>query len=209
MAVKIHCFLSPNGAFQEIEKVSQSSDKIKINYLTTEEELIAALPPPRDPQLLLFDPMTLSLASSQTMQLFNDEFNYILALISAEDENDENIKFFHMSPEIGHLIPAKNKSITDEMNKLLMIVNAAEVVDGLELTVDKVLNSLKNKKTFELTESQERWQCYEEIAKYTDNLHVFPEFSNIVRTAASLNGDGKNADAACDSWCSAKITWPS
>ena len=31
---------------------------------------------------------------------------------------------------------------------------------------------------------------------------------SIVRTAASSKGDGKNADAACDSWCSAKRISP-
>ena len=31
---------------------------------------------------------------------------------------------------------------------------------------------------------------------------------SMVRNAASGNGDGKKAEAACDSWCSAKTTGP-
>ena len=31
---------------------------------------------------------------------------------------------------------------------------------------------------------------------------------SMVRKAASRNGDGKKAEAACDSWCSAKTTGP-
>ena len=185
MAAKIHCFLTAENAFPEIENFSKTQEKIDIHYPRNEKELRSLLPDPSDPQLLLFEPRSLGLASVRLIEQLNEEASYILALVSPEDENDENIKFFKMNPQIGHLIPAKNKSIEDEMQKLLMIVDAAEAVDGLEMTVDKVLQSLKNKKSYELSESQDRWNCYNEVAKYADNLHVFPEFSNIVKTAAS------------------------
>lgn len=185
MTSKIHCFLSAKQAYPELEEFVKTHDKISLYYPKNEDELKSQLPLSISPQLLLFDPKSMALANIDFINEINTKSNFIIALVSPEDQNDINIKYFQLNPQIGHLIPSKNKSISEEMQKLLMIVNAAEAVDGLQMTVDKVLSSLKNKQTFELTESQARWHCYEEISNYAEKLHVFPEFKNIIKTAAS------------------------
>ncbi|MCB9025164.1 MAG: hypothetical protein H6625_02495 [Bdellovibrionaceae bacterium] len=185
MAAKIHCFFSDENSFPEIIKFSENNNKIIAHHPKNEKEMLSKLPPNIEPHILLFDPKTLSHYSKETIEFLNSEHNYILALVSLEEENDSNIKFLHISPSIGHLIPIKNKTLESEMKKLLMIVDAADAAQGLEMTIEKVLNNLVNKKSYLLSESQERWACYDGITEYLENLSVFPDFSNIIKMAAS------------------------
>lgn len=181
----IYCYLQNKEDYAEIIKFRERYDQLFVFFPTDEEDIKKKLPDTSAPHLLLFDPETLSLADAEILTKFSNNKNLIIALISAEDENDENIKFFKLSPSIGHLIPYKNKSIADEIEKLLMILTAADNQTGLESTVEKVLGSLEDKVSLKLSESRERWACYEELEKYTKKLEAFSDFTSIVKTAAS------------------------
>ncbi len=148
MASGIYCYLKSETGYPEIQKVSEANAKLTLFYPSNDQEISTNLPSLDEPSLLLFDPVTLLLAGFETMKLLNDTENYIIALVSQEEEDDENIKFFNLSPKIGHLIPYDNKSIESELAKLTMILDAADVAGGLDLTVEKILASLENKKPF-------------------------------------------------------------
>jgi hypothetical protein len=181
----IYCYLSSDQIYPEFENLKTKTDRLFVSFPKDENDILKLLPQDNTPNLLLFDPKMLSVASVETIKKISENPNYILALVSSEEENDENIKFFNLSSHIGHLIPYKGKIIESEINKLMMILGAAEQVNGMQMTVEKVMSSLENKKTIKLTSSSDRWKCYEEIGKYAEDLNVFSDFPNIVKTAAS------------------------
>ena len=185
MAAEIHCFLSKNENFPEIINFSKKHQKVKVYQPKDDAEFLSLLPSATEPQLLLFDANFLSATSRKIINFLSEEKNFVLALVTAEDGIDENIKYLNISPQIGHLIPAKNKSLENEMHKLLDIVMAVENNENINTTLSKALNTLVNKRNFTLTNSQERWLCYEEIDKYVESLEVFNDFKNIVKTATS------------------------
>lgn len=181
----LYCFLSSSSEYPEFAKLGQSSDRLFIFYPQSDLDIRNNLPREDEHNLLLFDPKSLLLAGPETLNILNNSRNYVMALVSSEDENDENIKFFNLSPQIDHLIPYKSKSIESEIQKLVSILNSIKLQKNVEMTVEKTLNSLENKRTIRMSESSHRWKCFDEVGKYAEELHVFPDFPNIVRTAAS------------------------
>jgi hypothetical protein len=181
----LYCYLSNSQKYPEFSKLGNHPDRLFLFYPKSEKEIQMNLPQNNEPNLLLFDPSTLALAGKETLTQLHYGQNFVMALVSGEDENDENIKFFNLSPHIRHLIPYKGKALEEEIEKLMQLLKSIQAKSKEDVAIDSIVSELENKKIHKLQDSQSRWGCYEELKSYVQKLKVFPDFSNIATTAAS------------------------
>lgn len=109
-----------------------------------------------------------------------------LALIYTDSRSEAQLNWLSKFSSLNHLIPMVSKELEQEVKHLgeYFVKWADGSFQGKHPKAEGV-PGLKDTNQKTLSQTNDRWQAYEDIAKYVSQLQCFPDFTQITQTVAS------------------------